>query len=181
MKFCAGWFDGEIWLNQTQDGTSFGVYEISAKNNNVPTKSRMRAKTSLQALCLSVRATASDSNSMPASFNLVVAGLVRPDRMAFDTNALQLGALSFLHPAPETDNCASAVWVFSSAKASFLFCSACCCFAYPAKSIRSVRCRKYSGNSPIQQRESGPTKAKSSLKNRHPRRARPKLFRTEIG
>src|SRR5438552_8220419 len=75
MKFCAGWFDGEIWLNQTQDGTSFGVYEISAKNNNVPTKSRMRAKTSLQALCLSVRATASDSNSMPASFNLVVQAL----------------------------------------------------------------------------------------------------------
>src|SRR5439155_18923190 len=72
MKFCAGWLDGEIWLNQIQDGTSFGVYEISAKNNNVPTKSRMRAKTSLQALCLSVRATASDSNSMPASFNLVV-------------------------------------------------------------------------------------------------------------
>src|SRR5213593_2980222 len=69
MKFCAGWFDGEIWLNQTQDGTSFGVYEISAKNNNVPTKSRTRAKTSLQALCLSVRATACDSNSMPASFN----------------------------------------------------------------------------------------------------------------
>src|SRR5437762_10972621 len=51
----------------------------------------MRAKTSLQALCLSVRATASDSNSMPASFNLVVAGLVRQERMAFDTNALQLG------------------------------------------------------------------------------------------
>src|SRR5206468_5061491 len=75
MKFCAGWFDGEIWLNPAQDGTSFGVYEISAKNNNVPTKSRMRAKTSLQALCLSVRATASDSNSMPASFNLVVAAL----------------------------------------------------------------------------------------------------------
>jgi len=75
MKFCAGWFDGEIWLNQTQEGTSFGVYEISAKNNNVPTKSRMRAKTSLQALCLSVRATASDSNSMPASFNLVVQAL----------------------------------------------------------------------------------------------------------
>src|SRR5205823_8714605 len=91
MKFCAGWFDGEIWLNQTQEGTSFGVYEISAKNNNVPTKSRMRAKTSLQALCLSVRATASDSNSMPASFNLVVAGLMRQERMAFDTNALQLG------------------------------------------------------------------------------------------
>lgn len=85
MKFCAGWFDGEIWLNQTQEGTSFGVYEISAKNNNVPTKSRMRAKTSLQALCLSVRATASDSNSMPASFNLVVATLVRQERMAFDT------------------------------------------------------------------------------------------------
>src|SRR6266404_1939608 len=75
MKFWAGWFDGEIWLNQTQEGTSFGVYEISAKNNNVPTKRRMRAKTSLQALCLSVRATASDSNSMPASFNLVVAAL----------------------------------------------------------------------------------------------------------
>lgn len=69
MKFCAGWFDGEIWLNQTHEGTSFGVYEISAKNNNVPTKSKMRAKTSLQALCLSVRATASDSNSMLASFN----------------------------------------------------------------------------------------------------------------
>jgi hypothetical protein len=91
MKFCAGWFDGEIWLNQTQEGTSFGVYEISAKNNNVPTKSRMRAKTSLQALCFSVRATASDSNSMLASFNLVVAALVRQERMAFDTNALQLG------------------------------------------------------------------------------------------
>src|SRR5260370_535685 len=75
IKFCGGWFDGEIWVNQIQDGTSFGVYEISAKNNNVPTKRRMRAKTSLQALCLSVRATASDSNSMPASFNLVVAAL----------------------------------------------------------------------------------------------------------
>src|SRR5438034_9692784 len=87
MKFCAGWFDGEIWLNQTHDGTSFGVYEISAKNNNVPTKSRMRAKTSLQALCLSVRATASDSNSMPASFNLVVEALAAASARAFDTNA----------------------------------------------------------------------------------------------
>src|SRR5436309_15378742 len=178
MKFCAGWFDGEIWLNQTQDGTSFGVYEISAKNNNVPTKSRMRAKTSLQALCLSVRATASDSNSMPASFNLVVAGLVRPDRMAFDTNALQLGALSFLHTAPETDNCASAVWVFSSAKASFLFCSACCCFAYPAKSIHSVRCRKYSGNSPIQQK-SGRTRQNNILRDIR-LQARPLRFHTKL-
>src|SRR5438046_10447421 len=171
MKFCAGWFDGEIWLNQTQDGTSFGVYEISAKNNNVPTKSRTRAKTSLQALCLSVRPTASDSNSMLASFNLVVAALVRQNGWRLAQHPTT-PALSFLHPAPETDNCASAVWVFSSAKASLLFCSACWSFAYPAKSIRSVRCRKYSGNSPIQQRESGPKKAKRSLKNRHPRRDR---------
>src|SRR6266516_2633507 len=51
----------------------------------------MRAKSSLQALCLSVRATASDSNSMPASFNPVVAALVRQEQTEFDTNALQLG------------------------------------------------------------------------------------------
>ena len=94
MKFCAGWFDGEIWLNQTQDGTSFGVYEISAKNNNVPTKSRMRAKTSLQALCLSVRATASDSNSMPASFNLVVAALAAALAPALDHNREQSAILT---------------------------------------------------------------------------------------
>src|SRR5213079_2661124 len=56
-------------LNQIQDGTSFGVKEMSAKNSNVPTKSRTRAKTSFQALCLSVRATASDSNPAAASFN----------------------------------------------------------------------------------------------------------------
>ena len=38
----------------------------------MPTKSRMRAKTSLQAFCLSVRATASDSNPAATSFNHVV-------------------------------------------------------------------------------------------------------------
>src|SRR5438093_11764518 len=57
-------------LNQIQDGTSFGVKEMSAKNSNVPTKSRTRAKTSFQALFLSVRATASDSNLKTASFNV---------------------------------------------------------------------------------------------------------------
>src|SRR6266480_5405676 len=94
MKFCAGWFDGEIWLNQTQDGTSFGVYEISAKNNNVPTKSRIRAKTSLQALCLSVRATASDSNSMPASFNqLLCVSFVSLSRTSYS----HMGPMRF-HP-----------------------------------------------------------------------------------
>src|SRR5438094_10413243 len=62
-------------LNQIQDGTSFGAKEMSAKNSNVPTKSRTRAKTSFQALFLSVRATASDSNLKAASFNPVVAAL----------------------------------------------------------------------------------------------------------
>ena len=69
MKFCAGWFAGETWLNQSQDGMSFGVYEISAKNSSVPAKSRTRANTSFHALSLSVRPTAADSNAMQASFN----------------------------------------------------------------------------------------------------------------
>src|SRR6266496_4153637 len=85
-----------------------------------------------------------------------------------------------LRAQAETDNCASALWLFSSAEASLLLRSACCCFAYLAKNIRSARCRKSSGSSPIRQRESGPKKAKSSLKNRHPRRSRRKLFRTKV-
>src|SRR6266496_2147343 len=60
----------------------------------------------------------------------------------------------------EADNCASALWLFSSATASVLLRSACCCFAFRAKNIRSARCRKSSANKAIRQRESGPKKAK---------------------
>src|SRR5206468_12667114 len=99
-------------LNQIQDGTSFGVKEMSAKNSYVPTKSRTRAKTSFQALFLSVRATAADSNLKAASFNV-------------------LSALSSLRATPETDNCGSDLWLASFARASSLLRSACFCFAYP--------------------------------------------------
>jgi hypothetical protein len=83
-----------------------------------------------------------------------------------------------LQATSETDNCASALWLFSSATASVLLRSACCCFASRARNIRSAKYRKFSGSSPIRQRGSGPKKAKSSLKNRHPRQR--KLFRTKI-
>jgi len=52
----------------------------------VPTKSRTRAKTSFQALCLSVRATASDSNPKPVSFNPVVEALAAASACPFDAD-----------------------------------------------------------------------------------------------
>src|SRR5437667_9099289 len=150
MKFCAGWFDGEIWLNQTQDGTSFGVYEISAKNSNVPIRSRMRAKTSLQALCLSVRATASDSNAKAVSFNqLLWSHPPWLSQTTYETTGND--ALSGLRTRPETDNCASALWLFPCAEASLLLRSECCCFEYRATNIRLVRCRSSRVNHTTQQ------------------------------
>src|ERR1044072_6643117 len=83
-----------------------------------------------------------------------------------------------LQVTSETDNCASALWLFSSATASVLLRSACCCFTSSERKIRSAKCRKLSGSSPIRQRGSGPKKAKWSLKNRHPRRR--KVLRTKI-
>ena len=83
-----------------------------------------------------------------------------------------------LQVTSEADNCATALWLFSSATASMLLRSACCCCASRARNIRSARYPKFSGSRPIRQRGSGPKKAKSSLKNRHPRRR--KLFRTKI-
>src|SRR5437762_8990710 len=109
-------------LNQIQDGTSFGVKEMSAKNSNVPTKSRTRAKTSFQALCLSVRATASDSSPAAASFNPVVRSL--PLALAHNRKAEESCAFG-LQATSEADNCASALWLFSSATASLLLRSSC--------------------------------------------------------
>ena len=51
IKFCAGLFGGLTELNHTQEGTSFGVYEINARNKTVPTPSNTRPITSFHALC----------------------------------------------------------------------------------------------------------------------------------
>jgi hypothetical protein len=83
-----------------------------------------------------------------------------------------------LQVTSEADNCASALWLFSSAAALLLSRSACCCFAYLAKNIRSAKCRKSSVNKAIQQREFGPKKAKR--KNRNLRQRRLKLFHAKI-
>jgi hypothetical protein len=71
----------------------------------------------------------------------------RPHRQdACATDALAL------HAPPETDNCASALWLLSFARASSLFRFASSCFLHLAKSIHSARCRKSSGSNPIRQR-----------------------------
>src|SRR2546430_8176081 len=51
IKFWAGLFGGLIELNHTHEGTSLGVYEISARNKTVPAPSRIRPMTSFHALC----------------------------------------------------------------------------------------------------------------------------------
>src|SRR5271167_833054 len=51
IKFCAGLFGGLTELNQTQEGTSLGVYEISARNRTVPAPSKTSPITSFHALC----------------------------------------------------------------------------------------------------------------------------------
>ena len=69
MKFCAGLFGDETWLNQIQEGTSFGVKEISARKSSVPTPRRIRAKTSFHALLFTERATAAHTNAAMFPFN----------------------------------------------------------------------------------------------------------------
>src|SRR4029077_9406589 len=122
---------------------------------------------------LSIFCTGTAANARALDTNAATT-VVDRNRNAEESRAFGLQVTS------EADNCASALWLFSFATASVLLRSACCCFAYRAKNIRSARCQKSSGSSPIRQRESGPKKAKSSLKNRHPRRTRRKLFRTKI-
>src|SRR5436190_14189998 len=78
----------------------------------------------------------------------------------------------------EADNCASALWLFSSATALLLLRFACCCFAYLAKNIRSVRCRKFSANNSTPQKRTGPKKAK--WKTRDPNRPSRKKFPVKI-
>jgi hypothetical protein len=72
----------------------------------------------------------------------------RPHRQ----DACATTALSSLRMEAETDNCASALWVLSFASASSLFSLRRPCFPRLARNIRSVRCRKFRGNNPIQQR-----------------------------
>src|SRR2546429_458379 len=100
-------------------------------------------------------------------------------RLVFDINAATTSALSSLRATPETDNCGGALWLASSARASSLLRSACYSFAYPAKNIRSARCRTSSGNRPIQQK-SGRTRQKKILANLRLRPVRPKVFRTKL-
>ena len=100
-------------------------------------------------------------------------------RLVFDTNAATTSALSSLRATPETDNCGGALWLASSARASSLLRSACYSFAYPAKNIRSARCRTSSGNRPIQQK-SGRRRQKKILANLRLRPVRPKVFRTKL-
>jgi hypothetical protein len=71
MKFCAGRFDGDMWLKGTQEGRSFGMYEIKARKNNVPAPRKRRAKTSFHAVFLIVRATAVHSNARERPFNFI--------------------------------------------------------------------------------------------------------------
>src|SRR5207302_4142969 len=98
---------------------------------------------------------------------------------AFDTNAPTGTALSSLHARPEADNCASALWLFSSAKASLLFRSARYYFAYHARSIRLASCPKCSVNSPIQQR-SGRTLQRKILTNLRRPPHQPNFLRTKL-
>lgn len=71
IKFCAGRFGGEIWLNGTHEGRSLGAYEISARKSSVPEPSRRSAKTSFHAVFLVVRATAAHSNARESPFNFI--------------------------------------------------------------------------------------------------------------
>ena len=127
----------------------------------MPAKRRTRANTSFHALSLSVRPTAGDSNAMQASFNhnsssASYSPLYRNrdrDRMIQRARRSRPStALSSLRMAAETDNCGSALWLPSFARASSLFRSASFCFLRLAKSILLDRCLKFSENNPIQQR-----------------------------
>src|ERR1044072_69166 len=149
---------------------------MSAKNSRVPENRRTSAKTSFQALCLSVRATASDSNPTAASFNLL--SQRPPHARARGTPDGRRHRALALRATLEADNCASALWLFSSATASLLSRSACCFFAYRAKNIRSARCRKSSANKTIRQQETGPKKTKRT--SRKPRRSQRKLPGTKL-
>ena len=86
MKFCDGRFGDETWLNQIPDGTSFGVYEISARKSSVPVMRRRSARTSFQAVFLIVRATSAHSNATESPFNFI------PRKARGD--ALSLGTIS---------------------------------------------------------------------------------------
>jgi hypothetical protein len=70
-----------------------------------------------------------------------------PSAWAFDTNASTTAVVDLnrsaeksrafgLQATSQADNCASALWLFSSATESLLLRSALCCFAYHAKNIR---------------------------------------------
>ena len=123
---------------------------------------------------LSIFCRGACSKRLRVDTNAATTGVADRNRNAEESRAFGLQVTG------EADNCASALWFFSFATASVLLRSACCCSPYRAKNIRSVKCRKSSESSRIPQREFGPKKAKSNLKNRHPRRARRKLFRTKI-
>src|SRR4030095_6395196 len=97
---------------------------MSAKNSRVPENRRTSAKTSFQALCLSVRATASDSNPAAASFNHLL--LLLPVLPLLIVIGAPGHCALVLRPTPEADNCASALWLFSSAAALLLSRFACC-------------------------------------------------------
>ena len=58
-------------MKGTQEGRSFGSYEISARKSSVPAPRRTRAKTSFHAVFLKVRATAAHSNATESPFNFI--------------------------------------------------------------------------------------------------------------
>src|SRR4029077_8477134 len=91
----------------------------------------------------SVSFSALQPKQLPQTFGRLDAG--PQARWLFYQRALAL------HARRETDNCASALWLLSFARASSLFRSASFCSLHLAKSILLDRCRKFRGNNPIQQ------------------------------
>jgi hypothetical protein len=88
-------------------------------------------------------------------------------------------ALSSLRATPETDNCGSALWLASFAKALSALPLVYYSFASPAKNIRSAKCRTSSAKSPIQQK-SGRMRRRKILTNLRLLPVRPKLFLTKL-
>ena len=172
---------------------SLGVYEISAKKSRVPAKRRTRANTSFHALSLSVRPTACDSNPATARFNhnssftftrtsssalrvfVIVMLIDDSERPAFAPCPYAL----VLHARRETDNCASALWLLSFARASSLFSWRWPCFLHRAKSILLDSCRKFRRNRSIRQR-SGRIRKSSILRSIRLQERRLKLYRNLV-